>query len=126
MDHALLERIRRVLEQQARAGQTISYRALAIEAEVPGPQVIHRLTHALEEIQRQDCASGAHTAESPSLSCPSLACLAVSRGHPLIPRPGFFILLRELGLYDGPDDGPQAEAFHADLLQRVRQSYAGK
>ncbi|KKJ76992.1 hypothetical protein WH95_10000 [Kiloniella litopenaei] len=105
-------KIRSVLEDTARKHQTISYRMLAIEAEIPGPQIIHKLTTALEDIFRTDYKNGVL----------SLVPLAVSRGTPPIPRSGFFILLRELGLYDGQDQGPDAINKHAALLTEIYKS----
>ncbi len=116
MIHDLNLRIRKALETVAKQKSTISYRMLAIEAEIPGPQVIHKLTLCLEEIFREDHAKGEV----------SIAALAVSRGEPAIPRPGFFILLRELGLYDGADHGPEAMAKHILLLEEIYEITADK
>ncbi|WP_417454797.1 hypothetical protein [Kiloniella sp.] len=103
------QKIRTVLENTARKHQTISYRMLAIEAEIPGPQIIHKLTNVLEDILRQDHQNGVL----------SLVPVAVSRGEPAIPRTGFFILLKELGLYDGPEQGPEAIDKHTALLAEI-------
>ncbi|MCZ4282379.1 hypothetical protein O4H49_16450 [Kiloniella laminariae] len=99
-------RVRHVLETIARQQTIISYRQLALEAEIPGPQVIHRLTQILESILRQDHAEGEI----------SFASLAVSRGDPAIPRAGFFLLLKELGQYQGSDQGEDAKAHHHKLV----------
>ncbi len=109
MDNDINQRVRAALETVAKQRTTISYRMLAIEAQVPGPQIIHKLTLCLEDIFREDHSNGEM----------SLAVLAVSRGEPAVPRAGFFILLRELGLYDGPDQGPEANAKHFSLTQEV-------
>ncbi|WP_343560637.1 hypothetical protein [Kiloniella sp. b19] len=105
-------KIRLALQNLAEKRETASYRQLAIAAEIPGPQIIHKLTHLLEEILREDHEAG---------NWPSLAILAVSRTEPAIPRAGFFIFLREqLGLYSSKnDEGPDAEAFHAALLESL-------
>ena len=106
----LKNKIRLVLQDFATKRETLNYRQLAIAAEIHGPQIIHKLTHLLEEILREDHEAG---------NWPSLAVLAVSRADPAIPRAGFFIFLRELGLYSSNDKGPDAEAFHAALLEEL-------
>jgi len=98
----------------ASQGQTISYRKLAEIADIPGPQVIRKLTSLLENIIRDDHAKGINA---------SLAVLVVSQTTPAIPRPGYFMLLRELGSYDGPSDGDRAADFHAQQLQLVFARY---
>ncbi|KLN60020.1 hypothetical protein WH96_15070 [Kiloniella spongiae] len=107
------QKIRAILENTAQKHQTISYRMLAIEAEIPGPQIIHKLTHKLEDIMRTDHSIGAL----------SLVPLAVSRGEPAIPRGGFFILLRELGLYTGSDQGTEAIQKHTNMLAEIYSSF---
>jgi len=110
MSTELQQRLRNHLESLAKKGETISYRQLAALADIPAPQVIRRLTGLLENIIRADHAAGIHV---------SVASLAVSQTVPTMPRAGYFMLLRELGLYSGPDEGEQAEAFHADCLQQI-------
>ncbi|WP_419902574.1 hypothetical protein [Kiloniella sp.] len=116
MNQDLQLRIRNALENVAKQKTTISYRMLAIEAEIPGPQVIHKLTHCLENILREDHLKGDI----------SLVPLAVSRGEPAVPRPGFFILLRDLGLYDGSDQGPEAITKHNLLVEEIYRTISGK
>lgn len=115
MSNELQQRLRNHLEALARSGNTISYRQLALLAEIPEPQVIRQLTSLLEAIIRTDQAAGIDA---------SVASLAVSQAVPVIPRPGYFMLLRELGLYSGPDTGPKAAAFHAAAVQRVFERFA--
>jgi hypothetical protein len=105
--------LRRELEDRALAGETVRYRDLARAAEVPGPHTIHKTTQALEAITRADHAAGR----------PLLAALAVGRGSGGLPGPGFFQLLRELGRYDGPDDGEAAAAQHRRELEAVFAAY---
>ena len=105
--------IRRQLEDHARAGETVRYRDLARAAEVPGPQTIHKTTQALEALARADHAAGR----------PLIAALAVGRGNGGLPGPGFFHLLRELGRYDGPDGGADAEAQHQRECEAVFAAY---
>jgi hypothetical protein len=105
--------LRRLLEDQARAGQTVRYRDLARAAEVPGPHTIHKTTQALEAITRADHAAGR----------PLIAALAVGRGNDGLPGPGFFQLLRELGRYDGPDSGDAARQVHAREVDAAIAAY---
>jgi len=93
-----------VLRAAAQRGACITYRDLAREAGIEAPHSIHRTTLALEAMMRADDAAGR----------PLLAALAISKRG--IPAPGFFQLLRELGRYDGPDTGAEAERHHAREL----------
>jgi hypothetical protein len=104
---AIQPALRAVLVAQARRGETIQYRDLASEAQVPPPHSIHKTAEALEEIARADHEAGR----------PLLATLAVGKASGGLPGPGFFQLLRELGRYDGPDTGPQAAEAHARELE---------
>ncbi len=110
MSIELQQRLRNHLESYARKGETISYRQLAELAEIPSPQVIRQLTDLLESIIREDHAAGIKS---------SVASLAVSQAVPAIPRAGYFILLRELGIYNGAVEGESAEAFHSNCLQQI-------
>lgn len=114
MSDNLKQRLRHQLERLARQQQTSSYRQLAAAAEIPGPQVIRRLTELLEQIIRDDHAAGVDS---------SIAALAISQAVPAIPRAGYFMLLRELGIYSGSDNGNQAAAFHQSCVQQVFERY---
>jgi hypothetical protein len=103
-------RIAEILNTTARNGGTITYREIADIAEIPSPGRIQAVTGALENRIRADHATGR----------PLLAAVAVSRGGDGLPGAGFFQLCREIGLYFGPDHGPQAEMFHALELRRLR------
>jgi hypothetical protein len=98
------------LEALARQGKTISYRQLAVLAEIPEPRVIGRLASLLEAIIREDHAVGIAA---------SVASLVVSQTKPAIPRAGYFMLLRELGVYNGSDEGAAAEIFHAACVEQL-------
>ena len=95
-------RLRAFLEDQARRRVTLTYQELALAIAMPPPHRIHRLTLMLEELIREDHATGR----------PLVAAFAVSRGPEGIPGRGFFQLLSELGRYQGPDRGPEAIAHH--------------
>lgn len=108
-DPELETRIRQALLPRAAARETVPYEALAREIGVQPPHRIHRLTLALEAMTRDDVAFGR----------PPLAALAVSKGEGGVPGRGFFQLLRDLGLHDGPDRGDAARARHERLLTEV-------
>ena len=55
---------------------------------------------------------------------PLLAAVAVSAKRGGTPAPGFFRLAAELGVYFGPERGPQAALFHAMELERVYRANA--
>lgn len=76
---------------------------------MPPPNTIHKVTGVLEDLAREDAAAGA----------PLLACVATSKGGNAIPGRGFFQLLREIGVYHGPDEGLEARAWHERELARV-------
>lgn len=94
----------------AAKGGTITYREIADLAEVPPPGRIRTVTDTLEEMIRADHAAGR----------PLRAAVAVSRSGDGLPGAGFFQLCREIALYFGPDNGPQAALFHEIQRQRLR------
>ncbi|WP_028467207.1 hypothetical protein [Nisaea denitrificans] len=97
------------LEEQARAQQTITYAELAVAAGIAGRYRIHRLTEALEDLTARDHRIGQ----------PLRAAAAISKARDGLPGPGFFQHCAKLGLYFGPDHGPQAETFHRLELNRL-------
>ncbi|MEQ8395310.1 hypothetical protein [Thalassobaculum sp.] len=107
---ACAEGLRPILEAVARQGTTLTYLDLARAAGIKPPRAIHRTTEALEAMMRADRAAGR----------PLLAAVVVSAKRAGLPAPGFFRLAGELGLYFGPDHGPQAALFHAMEVERVR------
>lgn len=106
-DEAERRELRRVLVAMAREQTTVTYRDLCELADIPGPCRIQRITDLLEQIVQEDLAA----------DVPLLAAVAISRSPTGIPQRGFFQLLQKLGRYDGPDDGPDAAAFHRDELE---------
>ena len=84
----------------------ITYNDLADAAQIPAPHRIHKLTMWLESLFYEDHKSAK----------PLRAAWVVSRQRGQIPAPGFFIKCHEIGLYDGPVNGPQAAEFHQKLL----------
>lgn len=110
---AIADLLRPVLEDRARAGATILYAHLAHAAGVPSPHSIHKTGEALEVLMEKDAAHGR----------PLLAAVAISKARDGVPAPGFFQKASELGLYFGPDRGPQAATFHALELEKVWSVY---
>ena len=86
----------------------ISYAELADTAQIPPPHKIHKLTMWLETLITYDHQSAK----------PLRAAWVVSHRRGQIPAPGFFVKCQEIGLYDGPVKGAQAEAFHRTLLDQ--------
>ena len=84
----------------------ISYAELADTAHIPPPHRTHKLTMWLETLVVDDFQSAR----------PLRAAWVVSRQRGRIPAPGFFMKCQEIGLYDGPTRGANAEAFHRTLL----------
>jgi hypothetical protein len=87
----------------ARQGQTVGYGELARQLAVPGPGSIARLTDALEALMEEDATHGR----------PFRAALCTSRLQGGQPALGFFEAAARLSRYQGPPDGPEAEAFVA-------------
>jgi hypothetical protein len=105
-------RIVKILENTARKSGTITYREIADLAEIPSPGRIQAVTDVLENLVRADHSAGR----------PLLAVVAVSRSASGLPGAGFFQLCTEIGLYFGPDHGPQAALFHAMEVGRLRKA----
>ncbi len=104
---ALKEGVRAALIGLARCNCTVTYRDLAILAQIPSPHSINRLTRLLEDLVREDADAGR----------PLLASLVISRSAERIPARGFYCLVEELGLYDGPDRGQQARDYHREEVE---------
>lgn len=95
------------LAHLAATGRTTTYGALAAEIMPEGPGRIAQLTAALEATMEHDARAG----------LPLRASLVLARLGDGMPARGYFQKARALGLYDGPDDGPEARAFHARQLR---------
>ena len=94
------------------ANQTITYAELADAASIPNPHRIHKLTEWLENSIRKDQKAGK----------PLRAALVISRKRGGLPAPGFFILCRELGLYQGAVSGQHASRFHKTTINALWQN----
>lgn len=97
----------------ARRAATITYRDLAAAAGFEGGHSIHRTVLALEDLAAADHEAGR----------PLRAALAVSKTRGGLPAPGFFEMLRQLGRYAGPDEGPKAMLAHQIECRAVWRAY---
>lgn len=100
---AALAGLRQALLAAARAGEPVTYLALADRLMAGERHRIHRLTLLLEDLAREDAAAGR----------PPLSLLATGRAG--LPGRGFFELARELGLWQGEE----AAAWYAEALRRA-------
>jgi hypothetical protein len=94
------------LDDLVKRGATTTYGALAAQLGLDGAGRIARLTQALEATMAEDAAAAR----------PLRAARVLGRASGGLPARGFFQAAQELGLYDGPDHGPEAKAFHARQL----------
>lgn len=106
-DTGWMTRAEMALAAAAAANRLITYAELADAAGIDGEHRIHRITIWLEERMEVDAKAGS----------PLMAARVISRSRGGLPAPGFFMKCTELGLYDGPPDGPQAYAFHLNCLR---------
>lgn len=113
-DQALIERLDALLKDAARLGRVMTYAEAARALNVPPPYVIHQTAEVIEALMRAHAAAGA----------PQLASMVVSKARGGLPAPGYFALLSELGIYDGPAEGPEARAFHQGELARCHAAFA--
>lgn len=88
------------------SGQMITYADFAELVGIELPHRIHKLTLWLEDTMRADAEAGRLLR----------AAFVISKTRGM-PAPGFFIILRELGLYSGADTGAEAAACHAACLK---------
>ena len=100
-----------MLDSLRQSGQLLTYAEFAEQADITPPHKIHKLTLWLEDTIRADTDAG-HTPRAAHV-------ISKTRG---MPAPGFFILMRELGLYTGPDTGAPAANFHKACLEPTQIS----
>ena len=106
-DHDWQHRAEMALAAAAAAGRLITYAELADASRISGRHRIHRVTVWLETRLEAEIRTGG----------PMLSALVISRARGGLPAPGFFMKCGELGLYDGPPNGPRAYAFHLNCLR---------
>jgi len=88
------------------ANRLITYAELADAANIPPPHRIKQLTQWRELLMEHDHAAGQ----------PLRTAWVISRSRGGMPAPGFFVKCTQMGIYDGPPDGPVAQTFHLNLL----------
>jgi len=104
----MVERMEALLIEAARNRNTLTYQQVAKLLELHPPHTIHQTTEYIEAMMRVHAHAKA----------PQLASLVISKMRSGLPAPGFFLLLQQLGLYDGSVDGEDARQFHAQEMQR--------
>jgi hypothetical protein len=108
----VLERMETLLIEAARNRSTLTYQQVAQRLELQPPHTIHQAAEWIEALMRIHAHAGA----------PQLASLVISKSRGGLPALGFFLLIKELGLYDGSVDGEDARQFHAREMQRCFDS----
>jgi hypothetical protein len=108
LEGELIERLEALLIAAAREQRLMTYAEVARALELPPPHTIHRAALLIEEMMRHHAAAGS----------PQLASLVISKARGGLPAPGYFVLLAELNLYEGPASGTQAQAFHSHEVAR--------
>lgn len=102
------------LEEIAQRKETLDYKTLAERLSITPPGMIRKTTTLLEACQEEDAL----------LQQPQLAAVIIQKTGKPYPRPGFFQQCRRLGLYIGPDEGPDAQMWHQNELEKVYAKYA--
>ncbi len=105
-------RLEPLLHEAAQTGEPLTYAEMAGQLELEPPHTIHRTAMMLEELMRAQAQRGE----------PHLASFVISRARGGLPAPGFFALMRELGLYHGADTGEAAEALVARERRRCAEA----
>ncbi len=105
--------VRKQLKTVAQQRSLIDYKTLANHLNLKPPATIAQLTALLESCQEDDAV----------LDQPQLTAVVIQKSGPRCPRPGFFMTLKTLGLYFGPEKGPEAEMWHQNELERTYEFY---
>ena len=104
----VLDKLEALLIKAAQQKTSHTYLQVAQALELEAPHVIQQTAELLEALMRIHAQAEAA----------QLASLVVGRTRAGLPGPGYFILLNELGLYQGSVDGADARRFHAAQMQR--------
>ena len=112
----MLEKLDALLAEAAQQKSLLTYRQVAQALDLEPPHVIQQAAELLEALMR----SQAKTEK------PLLASLVVGRARMGLPAPGYFILLNELGMYQGSVDGEDARRIHAEQVQRCYEAADGQ
>ncbi len=108
MSIMMIERLELLLIEQAKKQEKITYQKVVQKLDLKPPHTIHQATELLEMMMRLHARADA----------PQLASLVISKTRGGLPAPGFFMLLQELGLYNGSVDGEDAHEFHKQEIKR--------
>jgi len=108
--------LRKILIELAKNRSTIDYKSLSNALGFVPPNTILQTTTLLEACQEDDAL----------LAKPQLASVVVQKNGEQNPRPGFFQTLTTLGIYEGKDQGTQAQMWHQNELEKVYAYYAGE
>jgi len=111
----MLDRLEALLIETARQKTMLTYRQVAQALSLTPPQVFQKAAALLEALMRNHAQAGAA----------QLASLVVSRARIDLPAPGYFMLMGELGLYQGSTDGEDAQRFHKAEVQRCYEEFTG-
>ncbi|MFC3852678.1 hypothetical protein ACFOSD_07520 [Salinispirillum marinum] len=107
-----LNPLRTLLQGVAGQQTTLPYQAVIKALQLPTP-AMRTLTQGLEILAWEDAVN----------QRPLVSAVVVQKGKPY-PRPGFFGTAYALSLYDGPDEGAEAEMWHQDQLEKVWSYYS--
>tara|TARA_B100000965_G_C19238604_1_gene603317 strand:- start:169 stop:540 length:372 start_codon:yes stop_codon:yes gene_type:complete len=106
-------RIRSKLNYLASVKQTITYKEMVDECDIPQPFSIRKLTNFLSELMIEEI----------KLKLPIKSSLVVSKSNSIneikIPSKEFFKLAKENGIYDGNIEGLQSLRFYKRILHKV-------
>jgi hypothetical protein len=108
--------LRSILMEFATKRQTTDYKTVTELLNFRPPNTIAQTTNLLEACQEDDVL----------LERPQLAAVVVQKTGNRNPRPGFYQKLSELGVYNGPDRGAQAQMWHQNELEKVYSYYSAK
>ncbi|MBU2865167.1 hypothetical protein KO489_15010 [Reinekea forsetii] len=105
--------VRQLLEEFAKAREVVTYKELTERLAIAPPHSIQQLVQLLEACQEDDAA----------LQQPQIVSVVVQKNGLNCPRSGFFQKLAALGLYQGPDQGPEAQMWHQNELEKAFEFY---
>ncbi|HFE37113.1 MAG TPA: hypothetical protein ENK06_01675 [Gammaproteobacteria bacterium] len=105
---------RKLLEEKASQGKTLSYREFATELGINKAPIIRTCARMLDMLIVED-----HNANRPIL-----AALVVQQGSAGFPRRGFYQTLNKLGIYHGENEGDSALDWHQSEIKKLKRYYA--
>ena len=109
----VLKRLEYLLIKTSINRSILTYTQVAQLLEFQPPCTIHQTTEYIEAMMRIHANTGV----------PQLSSLIISKMRGGLPAPGFFLILQQLGLYEGSVDGADARQFHAQEIQRCLDKF---